>query len=67
MHDTTPMLSERSWVALLKNATRVRQMGGTTDKARMKHLREVLRFVPAELYGASALWLVKSVRRLVGG
>ena len=44
------------------NATRVRQQGGTTDKARLKHLRLVLTLVPAQLHGDQALWMELGVR-----
>lgn len=51
-----------NWPKLLHNATRVRQKGGTTDKARLKHLREVLSHVPEHLHGPDALWMELGVR-----
>lgn len=47
---------------VLANATRVRQHGGTTDKARLKHLHLVRTLVPAELHGDKALWMELGVR-----
>ena len=44
------------------NATRVRQQGGTTDKARLKHLRLVLMLVSSRLHGDHALWMELGVR-----
>ena len=54
-----------NWPKLLNaaNATRVRQQGGTTDKARMKHLRFVVSLVPAALYDSErAMWMEFGVR-----